>query len=376
MSPNEIPNSATNGFFPPGYCALVSSTWTYLVSLGTNICQFSSNINNAWPGVSKVQLSNMFSGGILCTQPVRSLKIYTKGLTSTSARPLQVTIYNNGVTITSFQIQFFENGGDNKKQGYAFPVIANNNNYEYEISLVGGGILDPSWIIVFSDPVIGNRWTPDTIQLTVKGQNCNKRFVTSQHDRRWLWADSRDFLFASAWGRGACSSQELPDMPIIQCTSPAPVIPKLSCASLCSSTCNNGYCDCGLQQCVCSPGFIGQSCEIDLCAAARCGPHGTCTATYLGGELQVSQKACICEEGWSGPSCDFNPCAGQTCSGNGVCKAVGDTGWECKCDIEFSGLECQNSCVGYGCQTNSYPFGCMSGSSKQALYCLKGKMAV
>ena len=40
------------------------------------------------------------------------------------------------------------------------------------------------WIIEFSDPIFGNRWTKDEIKLEVAGRNCSS-IVNSQHDRRF-----------------------------------------------------------------------------------------------------------------------------------------------------------------------------------------------
>ena len=50
--------------------------------------------------------------------------------------------------------------------------------------------MPPSWVIEFSDPVFGNRWTADHIHLSVQGRACNLKSVSSQHDRRFVWAGS------------------------------------------------------------------------------------------------------------------------------------------------------------------------------------------
>ena len=132
--------------------------------------------------------------------------------------------------------------------------------------------------------------------------------------------------------------------------------------SSCSETCNsNSYCDCGSQSCRCKPGFGGTDCSVDLCAAARCGEHGSCSATYLGTSSLLpvtSDKACICEEGYSGNICQFNPCLEKnlTCSGHGTCVAVGASDAMCRCDSGYSGDNCETSCDGF-CQ-GSYPYNC------------------
>lgn len=130
----------------------------------------------------------------------------------------------------------------------------------------------------------------------------------------------------------------------------------------CSETCNdNSYCDCGSQSCRCKPGYGGTNCSVDLCAAARCGDHGSCSATYLGTSSLLpvtSDKACICDEGWSGNLCQFNPCIEQnlSCSGHGTCVAVGDSDAMCRCDSGYSGDNCEISCDGF-CQ-GTYPYNC------------------
>eukprot|EP00873_Tetraselmis_striata_P044724 jgi/Tetstr1/464988/TSEL_009719.t1 len=80
------------------------------------------------------------------------------------------------------------------------------------------------------------------------------------------------------WGRGAC--QHLPDMSRSlygNCNRHTPPVPQMECELLCGETCHNAYCDCGLRQCVCLPGFTGPGCSMLLRESAGCGPHGRCT---------------------------------------------------------------------------------------------------
>jgi hypothetical protein len=107
--------------------------------------------------------------------------------------------------------------------------------------------------------------------------------------------------------------------------------------------------------------FTGPDCDIDLCEAARCGEHGTCAAKYLGASSPLpvtSDQACICDPGWAGPLCTSNPCAetGMTCSENGQCVASSANTAMCKCDLGYSGENCETSCDGI-CP-GEYPYGC------------------
>ena len=250
-----------------------------------------------------------------------------------------------------------------------------SDQLEYRIALLDGkaGNVPSSWVIEFSDPVFGNRWTADHIHLTVQGRACNLKSVSSQHDRRFVWAGSEyyGYLTASSWGRGACNSS-YPDMPVISCSSKEQPRLQLNTCK-CDRSCNNGYCDCGLQSCVCNPGFAGPNCSIDICATARCGPHGKCVSTYLGGTLPVSDSACVCDVGWGGPTCDQNPCLEQSCSGHGVCKSVGDTDWRCSCSSGYSGRICDRSCNSFGCATDAFPYSCAWWPSTSNMrLCIKG----
>lgn len=95
-------------------------------------------------------------------------------------------------------------------QGYSLPVIS-SMDFNYEISLPNNAPIPSDWIIEFSDPVMGNKFkATDLIRLNVIGRNCgngvnNFGIVTSQHDRKFIWADSHFHLGPDAWDRGACS---------------------------------------------------------------------------------------------------------------------------------------------------------------------------
>ena len=317
-----------------------------------------------------------YSSGIFCKKPLRSLKIYTYGISQANASNMTLEVYRGVNLVTSFKVKFHQIGFDipggvktQPKQGYAVPVIA-DPSYEYRLSMANDGVLKypngnlpPDWVIEFSDSVIGNRWKPDEIVLTVKGQGCNKKLVNSQHDRRFLWSQTENYPNPKAWGRGACSSG-YPDMPAVTCPAVPPPVKALSCDGECATSCQNGFCECGSKQCVCNAGYYGPDCSANICDASRCGAHGKCIATYLGGELLPSQGTCVCDQGWSGPTCDQHVCEDVTCSGRGYCQAKGDTDHKCICDSPFTGSNCelvkQDHCT--MCPTN-FLTACGSGDS-------------
>jgi len=148
--------------------------------------------------------------------------------------------------------------------------------------------------------------------MTIQGRDCGSGVISSQHDRRFTSGLSVD---DSAWGfRGACAGpNQPPDMPSVDCSTTgggkAGAIATTECANLCDSPCAaNSFCHCGTAKCECKAGFAGSDCSVDLCAAARCGEHGTCSALYLGDSSALpvtsSENACICDQGWWGENCD------------------------------------------------------------------------
>ena len=206
--------------------------------------------------------------------------------------------------------------------GWAFPVATGTGD-TYRLSLPGGAALPLDWVIEFSDPVFGNRWTADQQSLLVEGRSC-PAVTTSQHDRRWVYADPSAWLPAVGWGRGACSGEA--DMPPIGCASVAPLrcppatgpargaagtmgaarclpaagwgllllaLLQCSLAGVCTATTLCLACwQCGTGRCECKAGFSGPLCEEDVCASARCGDHGRCASTYLGAVPSLPLPCC------------------------------------------------------------------------------------
>ncbi len=288
-----------NSIFPEGFVSLVSSKYTYLLNLPGQPCVLSSTIS------SKFGL--LYDNGIICKVPLRSLKVWTRGLDPWTAPGLQVELwYMRGgldsqvTTPDSTQvIGFHQIGTNTPKQGFSFPVIP-GMDHSYRLSLTTGEDIPIDWIVEFSDPVMGNRYGVEYTNLSLNGRRCGMNgLVSSQHDRRFIWSGG-DFLKDDAWGNsGACSELALSDLPPVDCINDG-VLQAEECPEKCNLPCNENthYCDCGSSSCKPRQGFVEES-GIDLCAAARC-MHGRCTATFLGGAIPTTTNACVCDQGWTG----------------------------------------------------------------------------
>ena len=311
--------------FPEGYVALVSNVHTWLLSLQNNDCIQTS-------GMSIGVVGNTNMGGIICKRPLRALKIWTTGLTSSNAPSLTITVEQPiGSSITQFTLNWFQisDPATPDRQGYATPV-ATGLDLKYIITRSDGADIPSDWVIEFSDPVMGNKWTPDEIRLEIQGRQCPS-ITTSQHDRRYIMGDERTYLIQT--GRGACTSY--PDMPSVDCST-VPQLEPDECPELCQDCGSNSFCDCGGTGCV-------EMTKKSVCDDLSCSSHSVCSGKYLGGDLAPIANACVCSQGWTSPTCDFNPCSGESCSGHGSCETVNDD-WRCTCVNGYSGRRCENDC--------------------------------
>lgn len=322
LSPAEGANPHGT-IFPAGFQSLCSHYFSYLLSLDDG---------STCVTAASLALGPRYDHGILCRVPLRTLRVYTRGLSKSVAKALRVELWQGGVRKSTLLMPFHQ-VGSTKKQGYALPV-AIGLGHEYRIDLEDSAPIPAEWILEFSEPLFGYRWGEETLQLRVAGRDCGA-YVSSQHDRRAIWggvADS-DHLTDASWGHGACTAH--PPMPHIDCSSVAlPTLPDCpSCTSL----------------------------ECAVCAEARCGVHGLCTSRFLGGDLPVAQRPCTCDSAaWIGTTCELNPCSGEgeaACGAHGQCVADGGGGgWRCKCDQGHSGAQCETSCDAV-CN-GAWPYGC------------------
>ena len=345
-----------DSFFPPGYVSLVSDKYSYLLGLPGSPC------------IVSTAYGDRYDGGILCRVPLRSLKVYSQNLVSFSAPYLIVEVWYNrvrsGSPDSSQSIPFHQIGGDfqSDKQGYSLPVVPGAEHH-YKLRLSSGdGTVPATWIVEFSDEVVGNRWAVEYINLSMNNYLCgNNGLVSSHHDRRFMWSGDQ-FMSNEAWGNtGACAADKPGDLPKVDCSlTNEGRLMSAECPELCSNSCGEtSFCDCGSATCKIKSGFTET--EVDLCAAARCSDHGSCSAKYLGSNLPTTSNACICDDGWSGSRCQFNPCQtlGIVCQNNGQCVATSDTSAQCTCQAGYSGDLCEKSCDDI-CTSNgaTYPFGC------------------
>ena len=136
MAPGQ--EDSDNGFFPKDFYSVAGSTYAYLLgSHGPSKCVDSTSL-----------YTDRYDNGILCNAPLRSFKIYTRGLTEASAKMLKVQVWwnNRGLSgqigsANSEQFVGFHRIGDpgrTVKQGYSFPIMSGLDQ-SYRISL-----FDPS----------------------------------------------------------------------------------------------------------------------------------------------------------------------------------------------------------------------------------------
>lgn len=110
-------------------------------------------------------------------------KIFSFDQRKANNQNMRLELWQNGQMISWQTLNYFQIGDDpSKKQGYSATVIP-GLGHQYRLSMASGGNVPADWIIEFSDPVFGNRWTRDEINLVVAGRNCPSP-VHSQHDRR------------------------------------------------------------------------------------------------------------------------------------------------------------------------------------------------
>ncbi|GMI15001.1 hypothetical protein TrVE_jg10975 [Triparma verrucosa] len=338
--------------FPSPHISLASSKYSnFLLSYDSlNTCVTSTSLG----------VGNRFTQGILCSKPLRVMKIWTFDQDEATAPALEVEIWRDGELILTASTKLYAIGSPTgRKQGYRFPVVLDDHASEYRIKLEGGLDIPDDWVIEFSDPVFGNRWSEETLKFQAQGRSCSGGTISSQHDRKWVFSSSSEFMGDNARGRGACSAHS--DSSPVDCAN-VDAIELLSCEAECNggTGCSgNSFCECGSGgNCKCEAGFSGESCEIDICEEVNCGPHGHCSARYLGGDLLPTKAQCVCDENWLGDVCDKNPCdavSSDQC-GSGVCVNLNENEWACECFDGWSGSDCSDTCVGF-CQ-GEFPHSC------------------
>ena len=338
LAPPEALSGNSHGhIFPPTFVSLCSSSFEYLLNITYGSCVLAESLG----------VGQRYDYGILCRTELRALRVYTRDLTINTAQRLLVQVHHrpspkSSARLVSEMLIPFHRVAETKKQGYSLPVVPGLElGLEYSLSLEDGSTIPAWWIIEFSDPVFGNRWGTEHIRLRLHGRDCGAGIgqpsvVSSQHDRRYIWAGvaDDDHLIEKSWGRGACTHH--PPMPAVECAAVQP--PELPGCAECQDT------------------------HCSACNEARCGTHGKCTALDLGGDLAVSRHACTCESAeWRGPTCEANPClsAGPSpCGNNGKCVSADEFRdlWHCECEPGYSGARCEVSCDGI-C-SGSFPYGC------------------
>jgi hypothetical protein len=301
LSPENIvdkANGATFDVFPPEYNSAVAGNFDYLLDLPEAGCERADNVTHDGQNVG-----NRYSNGILCSAPLRALKIFTRNF---GGGRLVLDVYerdangNRGALLATQDVPQVNITGD--KQGFSVPVVPVVSsvpgedgpylyeNYLYAVSIdtnndgVGDADIDPSWVVDFGDLAVSNRWGEEFLHLEVRGRNCDDEgpnTISSMHDRRfYAGGDFPDEM----WGRGACSpaGNKHAKMPGVSCNT----TPDLT----------QGW----------TAYYPYASWESDFDAnCADCGDNGACAGRYLGGGTPVLEAyQCVCRPGWGGERCD------------------------------------------------------------------------
>ena len=131
---------------------------------------------------------------------------------------------------------------------------------------------------------------------------------------------------------------------------------------------------CRQGKCICTPPFVGTSCQSKVCPVGRgklecsgdgmCGVDGACHCPPGRGGLACEKEICLndcsgvglckndkcfCPEGSSGEDCSRKDCPLQGCSGHGLCDFTTGT---CTCDKGYSGNGCEASVCEHDCGEN------------------------
>ncbi|CAF4949646.1 unnamed protein product, partial [Rotaria sp. Silwood1] len=167
LGPDDEKNLNGNKLFPAGFCSIVNPYWTYLLALDNGASCFRSNDVANLLGQDPVKFARKYDGGaIFCKRPVRRLEIFSFNQNPANHQTMQLELWQFDNLISSVTLKFFQIG--DRKQGYSATVVP-GLDHKYKLSMTGGGDVSPDWIIEFSDPVFGNRWKRDEIDLVVAG---------------------------------------------------------------------------------------------------------------------------------------------------------------------------------------------------------------
>ena len=121
--------------------------------------------------------------------------------------------------------------------------------------------------------------------------------------------------------------------------------------------------------CVCTLGYQGKNCEINIddCASKPCLNGGTC----IDG---VAQYTCQCVTGFAGPTCSLavKSCADNPCQNGATCTNGASNTYTCTCNAGYSGTNCEtliNNCSPNPCQNGG---ACINGVGTHTCTCATG----
>ena len=152
--------------FPAGFQSLVGPSRRYLLAIDNGgACQDVSTVPGIPPDFSRRTRPSQQNQGILCRKPLRRLNIWSRDPHRGNVR---LTLFQNGAEISSQEIPRWRTG-QTQKQGYNMAVLL-DDSVTYRVALANGGDIPDSWVIEFSDPIMGNRFGNERVRLQVQGR--------------------------------------------------------------------------------------------------------------------------------------------------------------------------------------------------------------
>ncbi|XP_006818169.1 uncharacterized protein LOC100376577, partial [Saccoglossus kowalevskii] len=139
-----------------------------------------------------------------------------------------------------------------------------------------------------------------------------------------------------------------------------------------------------LYVCVCHSNYLGVNCDspitdypdLNMCSTNPCQSGGTCHNTFDNDGPGITSKVCMCTVGWVGNTCEIiatNPCSSNPCQNSGTCVAF-NTYYTCTCATGYAGTQCQTPDTGTTpCSSDPCPSNQMCYYAGNQYICIGGR---